>query len=33
MNEFYNKLQKQLERMTEKEKDSWILSQAKILPD
>lgn len=32
MDEFYNKIQKQLKRMTEAEKDSWILSQAKILP-
>ena len=32
MDEFYKKIQKQLNRMTEAEKDSWILSQAKILP-
>ena len=32
MDEFYIKIQKQLNRMTEAEKDSWILSLAKILP-
>lgn len=32
MNDFYNKVQKQLKHMTEKEKDAWILSQAKIFP-
>ena len=32
MDEFYKKIQEQLNRMTEAEKDSWILSQAKILP-
>lgn len=32
MDDFYKKLQKQLKCMTEAEKDSWILSQAKILP-
>lgn len=32
MDEFCKKIQKQLKRMTEAEKDSWILSQAKILP-
>lgn len=32
MDDFYKKLQKQLKCMTETEKDSWILSQAKILP-
>ena len=30
MDEFYKKIEKQLNRMTEAEKDSWILSQAKI---
>ena len=32
MDEFYKKIQEQLNCMTEAEKDSWILSQAKILP-
>lgn len=32
MDEFYKKIKNQLNRMTEAEKDSWILSQAKILP-
>ncbi len=32
MDDFYKKIQKQLNSMTEAEKDSWILSQAKILP-
>ena len=32
MDEFYKKIQKQLNRMTEAEKDLWIISQAKILP-
>ena len=32
MDDFYKKLKKQLKCMTETEKDSWILSQAKILP-
>lgn len=32
MDDFYKKIQKQLNCMTEAEKDSWILSQAKILP-
>ena len=33
MDNFLDKLKKQLKRMTEAEKDAWILSQAKILPD
>ena len=33
MNNFYEKLQKLLKKMTEQEKDAWILSQAKILPE
>lgn len=33
MDNFYEKLQKQLKKMTEQEKDAWILSQAKILPE
>lgn len=33
MGDFIDKIRKQLERMKEKEKDEWILSQAKILPD
>lgn len=33
MDNFYDKIQKQLEMMTEQEKDAWILSQAKILPE
>ena len=33
MESFYSKIQKQLKRMTEQEKDAWILSQAKILPE
>lgn len=33
MDSFYDKLQKQLKKMTEQEKDAWILSQAKILPE
>ena len=32
MVESYKKIQKQLNRMTEAEKDLWILSQAKMLP-
>ena len=32
MDDFYEKIQKQLKCMTEAEKNSWILSQAKILP-
>ena len=32
MDGFLNKMQKQLKRMTEAEKDAWILSQVKILP-
>lgn len=33
MDSFYDKIQKQLKKMTEQEKDAWILSQAKILPE
>ncbi len=33
MDGFYDKIQKQLNQMTEKDKDAWILSQAKILPE
>lgn len=33
MDHFYDKIQKQLKKMTEQEKDAWILSQAKILPE
>lgn len=33
MDSFYDKVQKQLKKMTEQEKDAWILSQAKILPE
>ena len=33
MDNFLDKIKKQLKRMTEAEKDAWILSQAKILPD
>lgn len=33
MDNFYEKLYKQLKKMTEQEKDAWILSQAKILPE
>lgn len=33
MDSFYDKIQKQLKKMTEREKDAWILSQAKILPE
>ena len=33
MDNFLGKIKKQLKRMTEAEKDAWILSQAKILPD
>ena len=33
MNSFFDKIKKQLKRMMEAEKDAWILSQAKILPD
>ncbi len=33
MNDFFDKIQKQLQEMTEAEKDAWILSQAKILPE
>ena len=33
MDSFFDKIKKQLKRMTEAEKDAWILSQAKILPD
>lgn len=33
MDNFYEKLHKQLKKMTEQEKDAWILSQAKILPE
>lgn len=33
MDNFYEKLQKQLKKMTEQEKDTWIFSQAKILPE
>lgn len=33
MDSFYEKIQKQLKKMTEQEKDAWILSQAKILPE
>ena len=33
MDSFFDKIKEQLNRMTENEKDSWILSQAKILPD
>ena len=33
MDNFYDKLQRQLKKMTEQEKDAWILSQAKILPE
>ena len=33
MDGFLDKMKKQLKMMTEKEKDAWILSQAKILPD
>lgn len=30
MDSFFDKIKKQLKRMTEAEKDAWILSQAKI---
>ena len=33
MNHFLEKLHKQLNEMTEAEKDAWILSQAKLLPE
>ena len=33
MDSFYDKIQKQLKKMTEQEKDTWIFSQAKILPE
>lgn len=33
MDNFFDKIKKQLKLMTENEKDAWILSQAKILPD
>ena len=33
MDSFFDKIKKQLKRMTEAEKDEWILSQAKILSD
>ena len=33
MDSFYDKIQRQLKKMTEQEKDAWILSQAKILPE
>ena len=33
MNHFLEKLHKQLSEMTETEKDAWILSQAKLLPE
>ncbi len=33
MDDFINKIQKQLESMSEKEKDSWIISQAKTISD
>ena len=33
MDSFFDKIKKQLKRMTEADKDEWILSQAKILPD
>lgn len=33
MSEFLDKIRKQLEEMSEDEKDAWILTQAKILPD
>lgn len=33
MDSFIDKIKKQLKLMTENEKDAWILSQAKILPD
>lgn len=33
MESFFEKIQKQLKRMTDAEKDEWILSQAKILPE
>ena len=32
MDSFIEKTKKQLKLMTEKEKDEWIISQAKILP-
>ena len=33
MDSFFDKIKKQLKSMSEAEKDAWILSQAKILPD
>lgn len=33
MDNFLDKIKKQLKRMTEEEKDAWILSQAKIAPE
>ena len=33
MDSFFDKIKKQLKSMTEDEKDAWILSQVKILPD
>ena len=33
MDSFFDKIQKQIKRMTESEKDAWILSQVKILPE
>ena len=33
MENFFEKLKLQLEKMTPEEKDAWILEQAKILPE
>ncbi len=33
MDNFLNKIRKQLEQMTENQKDEWVLSQAKLLPE
>lgn len=33
MNDFINKIHKKLEKLSEKEKDSWIISQAKLTPE
>ncbi len=33
MDNFIKKIQKQLQIMSEKEKDAWIISQAKISPE